>query len=215
MPKRALILCNGQPPSRSLARRVADTCDYIICADGGANIALRLGIRPDVIIGDMDSILTRTRRAFTTSTIIHIPRQDNTDLEKALDFISARKIKKIFVLGATGKRIDFTLGNLSVIWKYSSFLDITFVGEDWIAIPIGHKKTFRTRRRTTVSLIPFGKCSGITLKGLQFPLSNATMRIGEIGVSNVVLRSPFSVSVKKGNMLLIVMGVPVIRRGKM
>ena len=63
----------------------------------------------------------------------------------------------------------------------------------------------KTRVGTTVSLIPYGDCSGITLKGLRYPLKNATMRVGEIGASNVVRRSPFTVVVKRGKMLLILL----------
>jgi thiamine pyrophosphokinase len=64
----------------------------------------------------------------------------------------------------------------------------------------------RARVGTTVSLIPFGVCKGVTLRGLQYPLHNASMEVGEIGVSNIVTASPFRVEVKKGKMLLIVFG---------
>ncbi|MRR37824.1 hypothetical protein EG829_24885, partial [bacterium] len=55
-----------------------------------------------------------------------------------------------------------------------------------------------------VSLVPFGPCGGITLRGLRYPLTNASMKVGEIAVSNVVVRSPFSVTVRRGRLLIIV-----------
>ena len=205
MSKQALIICNGEPPSRALSRRVARESALVIAADGGANIARRHGIKPDIIIGDLDSVSRSTLRFFSTSTILYVSRQDNTDLEKALDLLAARKIREAIIIGGTGKRIDFTLANLSVLWAYTSFLDITFVGDGWKAIPVGRKKVVKTRVGTTVSLIPFGDCGGVTLKGLRYPLTNATMRVGEIGASNVVRRSPFTVVVKRGKMLLILL----------
>ncbi len=205
MSKQALIICNGEPPSRALSRRLARDSALVVAADGGANIARRHGIKPDIIIGDLDSVSRSTLRLFSTSTILYVSRQDNTDLEKALDLLAARKIREVIIIGGTGKRIDFTLANLSVLWAYTSFVDITFVGDGWKAIPVGRKKVVKTRVGTIVSLIPFGDCSGITLKGLRYPLTNATMRVGEIGASNVVRRSPFTVVVKRGKMLLILL----------
>lgn len=200
-----MVICNGQAPSRALARRLARESDYIVAADGGANVARRYGIRPDVIIGDLDSLRPSTRKYFRTSTIVHLNRQDNTDLEKTLDFLVDEKNRSATIIGATGKRLDFTLGNLSVVWNYTRRISLAFVGDGWTALPVGHERTVAAKPGTTVSLIPFGVCSGITLRGLQYPLTNATMRVGQIGVSNVVRTSPFSIRVKKGQMLLIIL----------
>jgi len=205
MSQSALLICNGEPPSAALARRLASKADLVIAADGGANAARRLGIRPHVIIGDLDSIKNTTRRFFSSSTIIQVQRQDNTDLEKALDYLQAKNFKDVTIIGATGKRIDFTLGNLSVIWNYTSSMNLTFVGDDWKAMPVESGKEMTAKRGTIVSLIPFGVCSRITLKGLRYPLTNATMKVGEIGVSNVVQGSSFKVTVHRGKMLLFIM----------
>lgn len=205
MPKSALIICNGEPPHRVFARRLAAKADLIVAADGGANAARRIGIRPHVIIGDLDSIRPATRRFFSSSIIMRVERQDNTDLEKALDYLCHRKIKEATIIGATGRRIDFTLGNLSVIWNYTSSINLTVRGDGWCAMPVESGKNIAVKRGTTVSLIPFGPCSGITLKGLSYRLTNATMKVGEIGVSNVVKRSPFNVIVARGRMLLFIM----------
>lgn len=200
-----MIICNGEAPSRTLARRLARKSDYIVAADGGANVARQYGLRPDVIIGDLDSLRPSTRRHFRTSTIVHVNRQDNTDLEKALDFLVGEKCRSTTIIGATGKRLDFTLGNLSVMWNYTRRISLAFVGDGWTALPVGRERTVAAKVGATVSLIPFGVCSGITLRGLQYPLTNATMRVGQIGVSNVVHTSPFSIRVKKGEMLVIIL----------
>ena len=201
---RTLLLCNGEPPSRTLLRRLAARADMIVAADGGANAALRSGIRPDVVIGDLDSILPETRKQLKDALVVRVRRQDNTDMEKALDFISASGHADVAIAGATGRRIDFTLGNLSVFWNYAGALDITFVGDGWRAFPVGRRRTVTAPRGTTVSLVPFGSCAGITLRGLRYTLTDAAMRVGEIGVSNVVRRSPFTVTVRRGKMLLVI-----------
>ncbi|MFN0157477.1 MAG: thiamine diphosphokinase [Bacteroidota bacterium] len=201
---KALVICNGEPPSRTLLRRHARAADLIVAADGGANSARVSGVRPDIIIGDLDSLRASTRKHFASSLIIHVKRQDNTDLEKALDILSPR-VKNVVIVAATGRRLDFTLGNLSVLWKYAGKINITVAGDGWQAFPIQRKLIRRVARGATVSLIPFGSCSGITLSGLKYPLTNARMTVGEIGVSNVAVRSPFKVSVGKGNMLVLIL----------
>jgi thiamine pyrophosphokinase len=205
MAKRALIICNGEPPSRALSRHLARLCNLVIAADGGANTARRYGIEPDIIIGDLDSITRSTQRFFSSSAILYVDNQDNTDLEKALDYAAARQLREAVIIGATGRRIDFTLGNLSVVWAYTPFLDLVFLGDGWRAMPVRSALSVKARVGTTVSLIPFGPCSGVTLQGLQYPLRNASMRVGEIAVSNVVRRSPFTVRVRRGHLLLLLL----------
>jgi thiamine pyrophosphokinase len=201
----ALILCNGERPSKRLLVKLAREADLVIAADGGANVARWAGITPDVIIGDLDSIRAATRKQFASSLVIHMTRQDNTDLEKALDFLVARGVREAVVVAATGQRLDFTLGNLSVIWAYGGRIRLVFRDDAFTALPVGRSLRVHARPGTTVSLIPFGDCSGITLAGLRYPLSGARMRVGDIGVSNVVQRSPFTVRVQKGHMLLVLL----------
>ena len=94
-----LLLCNGERPSGPLARRCVRMADQIIAADGGANAARALGLVPDLIIGDLDSVTAATRRAFAGVRTLHIRRQDNTDIEKALDYIRAHGRDRVIVLG--------------------------------------------------------------------------------------------------------------------
>ena len=203
-PATTLIICNGQPPSHNLIRQLARQARFIIAADGGANGARKAGIVPDMIIGDLDSITPSTRKHFASTRIVHINRQDNTDLEKVLDYCLSNKRKHIVIVGATGRRLDFTLGNLSVVWKYAGRLDIRFESDECTAVPAGKRFSTAVRIGAVISLIPFGECRGITLRGLKYPLVNATMNVGEIGVSNVAVQSRVTVIVQYGNMMVLV-----------
>jgi len=201
---RTLLICNGEAPGAALLRRLAARASLVVAADGGANAALRAGVRPDVVIGDLDSLLPSTARRLPRARIIRVARQDNTDLEKALDFIAAEAPSRVMIAGATGGRVDFTIGNLSVLWNYTERLPITLAGDTWRAMPVGRRRIERARRGVMVSLLPFGDCAGITLRGLKYGLRDASMRLGEIGVHNVVASSPFSVAVRRGAMLMMI-----------
>jgi thiamine pyrophosphokinase len=195
-----------------LLGRLRRGVDAVIAADGGANAARAAGIRPDAIIGDLDSITPATRRHFASSRIIRVQRQDNTDLEKVLDILAAEGFGDVMIAGATGRRLDFTLGNLSIAWLYARKLRLRFVGDGWQAIPLTGRISMTAPRGTTVSLVPFGSCSGISLRGLRYPLTNAALTRGAVAVSNVVVRSPFTVSVRRGRMLLVVLAAPAETR---
>jgi thiamine pyrophosphokinase len=205
MNRTALLICNGEPPGRSLMKRLSHHVDLVVAADGGANQARRCGVTPDVIIGDLDSITTSTKRYFQDSLILRVPRQDNTDLEKALDLLVCIGARQVTIVGCTGRRMDFTLANLSVLWRYSRALEWRVAGDDWYAVPVEAHRSVRATEGATVSLVPFGACNGITLKGLHYPMVDGTLRIGQVAVSNVVHSSPFSVKVKRGKLLLIVL----------
>lgn len=201
----ALVLCNGEPPPRTLLRRLAAGAGLTVAADGGANAARAAGLRPDLIIGDLDSITAATRRALASSAVIRVGRQDNTDLEKALDVLVGRGVKDVVIAGATGKRLDMTLANISVAWRYRRRIRIRFVGAGWEALPVHGRERIRAARGTTVSLIPFSRCTGITLRGLRYPMRNGTLSGGAVAVSNVVVRSPFSVRLRHGRLLLVLL----------
>lgn len=203
---RALLVCNGEQPSRSLARRLARQAQLIVAADGGANSARKLGITPDLIIGDLDSVTPVTLKFFSAAAVIHVARQDNTDMEKALDYILAQSLtQEVMIIGATGRRIDHTLGNLAVLSNYARRLRLVACGDGWHAFPIRSSEQIYAPRGTTVSLIPFGNCRGVTLKGLQYPLHDAPMLAAHIAVSNVVKQSPFTISLRRGKLLAVVL----------
>ncbi len=124
MPRSALLICNGESPSLSLAHHLARRVDRIIAADGGANTARRLGVTPDTIIGDLDSLASQTRNAFPGSMVVRVERQDNTDLEKALDFLKSDGIHRVAILGMAGGRVDFTLANFISLWRYVRTMEL-------------------------------------------------------------------------------------------
>lgn len=201
----ALVICNGGAPPDALLRRLARRAGMIVAADGGANIARRAGLAPDLIIGDLDSITPGTRRRFAGTPVIRVRRQDNTDLEKALDHLAGAGIRSCVVAGATGLRLDFTLANLSVAWLYRRRLQVLFAGDGWWAAPLDRENSIVAPEGCTASLLPWGRCAGVTLRGLRYPLTNASFTPGMVAVSNVVRRSPFRVRVRSGRLLLVVL----------
>jgi thiamine pyrophosphokinase len=203
------VICNGEPPSRPLLRRVAKQCDIVVAADGGAETARRYGVTPDLIIGDFDSVSGTTRRYFTHVQQQRVSRQDNTDLEKALDELLETGTTHVILLGVTGGRVDFTLGNFLSLWNYDRRMSIRVAGDGWFAVPVRRSLRVTAPASTIVSLLPAGSCSGVTLRGFRYPLTEASLGPGQIAVSNVVRTSPATVRIRRGHLLAIVFHDPL------
>ncbi|MGA9116920.1 MAG: thiamine diphosphokinase [Bacteroidota bacterium] len=201
----ALLVCNGDPPAASLVRRLARGASLVVAADGGAEACRRCGVRPDVIIGDLDSLRTSTRRFFRASRVIRIRRQDNTDLEKALDYLREGGVRQVTIAGAAGRRVDFTLANLAVLCRYASSMRIRCVGPGWYAVPVWRHLELKEPRGRIVSLVPFGTCRGVTLSGLRYPLRDAVLPAGRAAVSNVVRGKKCIVEIRSGRLLVLVL----------
>jgi thiamine pyrophosphokinase len=205
MKTRALILVNGQPPSKRLLLRLLKQSAVFVCADGGANTAAQFGLRPDLIIGDLDSIASVTLRKFRGVRTKKISDQNSTDLEKALNWVTRMGYTDIVVSGATGRRLDHSLGNMSALVKFSRKASIRFVDDASELCFVGSECRFEAMPGTVVSLIPLSLCEGIVTHGLKWELKNESLRLGfRESTSNVVKSSPVSIRVRRGDLLLFI-----------
>ena len=71
--KKALIVCNGNPPPKSLLSQLWKKTSYRVAADGGANLLIKSKYVPDAVVGDFDSLDTKTREQMPNSKFLHIP----------------------------------------------------------------------------------------------------------------------------------------------
>ena len=110
----AVILANGEYPTHPLPLRMLEEAKFVVCCDGAANEYISRGHTPDVIIGDGDSLSPEYKELF--APIIHrIADQETNDQTKAVLFLQKKGYRKIAIVGATGKREDHTLGNISLL----------------------------------------------------------------------------------------------------
>ncbi len=206
--KRALILANGNPPSKQLFRKHLLSADWFVCADGGANTAVRFGSIPHLIIGDLDSVRKETLRVFSKVEIQKLKDQNSTDLEKALIGAIRKKCTEIVVLGATGGRLDHAIGNLSALAKFSRKTAIKFVDDTGEFIPVGHKLNITLAVGTSISLLPLSRCSAIVTTGLKWNLSNESLQLGiRESTSNLVVSSHVNIKVRSGDLIAFVMNL--------
>jgi thiamine pyrophosphokinase len=181
----------------------------IICCDGGVRYLQQTGIKPDVIIGDMDSIDPAKLASYAeqgVKILKYSANKDFTDTELALDYAIGLKPEIIYIWGALGGRIDHTLSNLFLLIKGKDALIETYLIDEYCEVfLLKGNLTFDKSAGQTVSLIALSpQVEGITLRGFLYPLVDATLRMGETrGVSNVIEGDDATVSARSGNLLVI------------
>ena len=187
-----IILANGQYPSHPAALNKLHTAGTIICTDGSANKLLENGLTPNVIIGDMVS--TTVGQDSFKGLYVKISDQDNTDLDKALEWCKVNSLSQLTVLGTSQLREDHTIGNLMLLANYSEELDINFV-TDYFTITCHHgKRSFTSFKQQLVSLLPVEDIKSITTEGLEFPLIDELFPLSSRGISNRATGHQFNIS---------------------
>ncbi len=177
--------------------------DYVIAADGGFQHTEKLGITPDAILGDFDSL------GYTPAGANVFPvEKDDTDAMLAVRHGLARGFREFLIYGGLdGPRLDHTFANVQTLhflaehgaWGY-------LVGKDYILTVVKNGRIrFPAGATGTISVFCVGPdAQGVTERGLYYPLENAALTSGfPLGASNHFTGAEAEISVEKGSLLLI------------
>ena len=207
--KKAIIFCHGNLVHPEKILTYINQGDFIICANGGINHALRLKLIPKIIIGDHDSFPIRLKNKLKDSSVKFIKYstdKDQTDSELAIDYAIKKDFKNILVFGAFGTRLDHSFANLLLLTclKYKTAKIVYIHGYQEIFI-IKSQHTIKGKKNDLLSLIPLkDDCLGVITKGLKWPLKNSVLSFGKTrGISNVFIQEKVEIKVKKGLLLTI------------
>ena len=183
----AVIVGNGQFPKKEYPLYLLESADYVICCDGALDTYLRHFSgrnlrRPDVVVGDMDSLSKKTAERFR-DIAVKIDEQETNDQSKAFHYILEHfpDVDTIHILGATGKREDHTIGNLSLLMEYAREMRRQDCGRtvsvdivsDWsTAFAITDSCTLDVGEGRSVSIICPDNSLNIKSEGLIWPTGN-------------------------------------------
>jgi thiamine pyrophosphokinase len=202
----AAIICNGHIADYEFHARLVEGCSLVICADGGACHAKRMGINPHVILGDFDSCSREFAEGFLGVKIVEYPSEkDETDTELAIQYALSSGEKHIMLLGATGTRLDHTIANLGLLMVIAQRGGTgEIINEQNRAFLITDNAVVKGKG-TQVSLIAYcGDVKGVTLKGFKYPLNDFTLEMGSTrGISNVLEEETGEISIKEGILLAV------------
>ena len=177
---RPVMLLGNGPVGPGVLADVARQNPFIVAADGGADAALRFGLRPDLIIGDLDSATSLAHWRAAGVESIQDDRQDTTDLEKSITRISA---PKIFALGFTGARADHYLATMAILVRLGR-PEVLVLDDTDLAFACPDDLSLNLAAGTRVSLFPLRQVRASS-SGLKWPLDGLVLEPGGLlGTSN-------------------------------
>ena len=205
--KRCVIISASPEADIDFIRQNIQKDDYIICADGGLDTALKASITPNLIVGDFDSV-QNTEKFPQVETISLEVRKMDTDTMHCVDVALERGFSNFLLLGATGGRTDHLLANLSILIYLSNkkaygkisdrYNDVTILrlGKNIVETPVG----------TTVSIIPFGDTfAEVSYKGMSYPLQKGIVKVEyPYTISNKTVTNNACITLHSGRALLII-----------
>jgi len=206
---KCIIAANGAlTPSEKIISQI-NSADMIIAADGGAVHLHHMNIIPDIIIGDLDSISPDTRHFYQSKKVpmvTHPARKDQTDTELCIDHALENGCTEIVFIGVTGHRLDHTLANIFLL---RPLVDLNVKARiidahNEIYLVLSHL-TIHGEPGDLISVIPVSeKVTGLTLTGMDYPLTDKTMRMGTaLGVSNCFTDTRAEIHIDSGIVLVV------------
>ena len=191
-----VLLANGLEPKVLKIINFLMDAGTIICVDGGYELAKKLNIAPDVIIGDFDSTILNKKNDKKTK-IIKVDNQNKTDLEKAIDFCISENLDEIFLIAANGKRDDHNLANILLMYRYFKDIQIKIITDYFQIETFEGTKLFNLPIGSEISLISLEENNPITSKGLRFELNKDNLKSPSNGISNIVDKEKIEINSKK------------------
>ncbi len=186
--------------------------DRILAADSGMNALYAAAVTPDIIIGDFDSADKKILAFFQQNKEIDFctlnPEKDDTDTEFAIRESIRRGADSITIIGGTGTRLDHVLGNISLLGiGLEEGVRMELLDAHNRICMIDHSVTLKKKEQygNYLSLIPYnGNVTGVTLKGLKYPLHDYTMGgFNSLGISNEIVDDEVSIELTSGQLLVI------------
>ena len=169
----AVIIAGGEYPTAALPLEIIKNTPYVVCCDGAADRYIATGRVPDAIVGDGDSISTANREKF--AKLMHvITEQESNDQTKAIRFCMEQGKRRIAIVGATGKREDHTIGNISLLIEYArAGCNVCSFTDHGVFIPCNGTTTHKCRKGQQVSIFSI-TAKDLSAEGLLYPIYDFT-----------------------------------------
>ena len=165
----AVIVAGGEFPTAPQPLEILQGAQYVVCCDGAADRYIATGHVPDAIVGDGDSISAENRGKF--AQLLHIiAEQESNDQTKAVRFLMEHGKRRIAIVGATGRREDHTIGNISLLIEYArAGCDVCSFTDHGVFIPCNGTTTHKCRKGQQVSIFSI-TAKEMSAEGLLYPI---------------------------------------------
>ena len=196
-----VIVADGTFPQHEIPLGYLKNAKRIICCDGSAQNLLLTGMQPDAIVGDMDSLNDELANRFADRIYLD-ENQDTNDLTKAVSWCSDMGYKDIVIVGATGKREDHTIGNISLLADYIKKVNVIMVTDTGILRPLLKSSAISCFAGQQVSIFSIDPETEVTSYGLRYPLNRTKITNWWFATLNEALGDSFSLEFNPGKVII-------------
>ena len=192
-----------------------EQAEHILCADSGGRHLFDMGLLPEAVIGDGDSLPREAEQSFIAQGVNFIKypaEKDYTDTQLAVEFAIEQGAQDIVLIGSCGGRLDHELANISLLVKYNNdFQRLRLANNNSIVFVLDKETIITGNIGDIISILPITESvSGVTLKGLKYPLSMKKILMGDnIGISNEFTETQAVISLTEGRLLVIHTVIPL------
>ena len=198
---KTVILANGEFPKAEKALEILNSANKIICCDGATNNLVEFGLEPDIIIGDLDSVSETIKQKYQ-DIVYQVKEQNTNDLTKAVNWCVANNILEFDILGATGKREDHSIANISLLSEYTNKANVRIVSDYGVFVSVNKSSKFKSFSGQQISIFSMNPEIEISSKGLKYPLENTQLKNWWNGTLNEATSEQFSLSFTKGKLIV-------------
>lgn len=201
---RCVIISNANINNYSRIKQYLKETDFFIFCDGGLKHREKLGVEPNLIVGDFDS---HPKPNLPVETIELPCEKDDTDTVYAVKEAINRGYSDFLLIGVIGERFDHSIGNISILVMLESLSITAKIVDDYSEMELVTKNpVYIEERFSYFSLLNItGKANGINIRNAKYPLENGTINCDyQYGISNEVLPNKTAeVWVEDGSLLLV------------
>jgi thiamine pyrophosphokinase len=170
-----IILANGLFPTHAIPLRALREASRIVCCDGAANrLVDDFTFSPVAIVGDGDSLSDDARTRWSDICVTSTCQETN-DLQKAFRYCVEKGWTELVILGATGKREDHTLGNISLLADFSREATVSMVTDACLVTPVSTEATLPSAPQHPVSFIACDPQVRLTVEGVHYPVRDLAL----------------------------------------
>lgn len=204
-----LVIITSFIDSKLHIKQITDNADFVICLDGGYDIAVADNITPDLILGDLDSLSGSLPDDIPLERFK--PEKDFTDLELALKKALQLNAKNVIIIGGIGGRLDHTMANIQLIANYTknfeSLVMMDGSNKCFVLDPLRKESIIIPAEADKyISLFSLSaKCTGVSISGVKYTLNDHILtNTYPLGVSNEFKEKDAVLSIKDGTLLVVI-----------
>lgn len=172
-PFEAVVVAGGDYPTAPQPLEVLHNAPFVVCCDGAADRYIATGHVPDAIVGDGDSISAYNRTKYASRLHI-VAEQETNDQTKAVNYLLGKEMRNIAIVGATGRREDHTIGNISLLIEYArAGAQVRSFTDHGVFIPCNGDTTLKCRKGQQVSIFSI-TAKNLSAEGLLYPIYDFT-----------------------------------------